>query len=48
MLDATENTNNVSGLLKLYLRSLPEPLLRFDNYETIITCCRGAPPPPLG
>ena len=42
-LEASENVNNVSGLLKLYLRSLPQPLLLFDNYETIISCCRGGP-----
>jgi len=36
-----EDVNNVTGLLKLYVRSLPQPLLLFDNYETIIACCRG-------
>lgn len=36
-IDLSEETaNDVSGLLKLYLRDMQEPLLTWDNYESIV------------
>lgn len=45
--------HTVAGLLKLYLRELPEPLMTFRLYEPFITAVRrsrewtdiGYPPP---
>lgn len=33
--------HSVSGLVKLFLRSLPEPLLRFDHYDQLVAAFRA-------
>lgn len=40
--DDKEDPHVVAGLIKLYLRRLPEPLLLFANYTTLISTCRDA------
>lgn len=34
------DTHTVAGLLKLYLRELPEPLLTFSLYEPFVAAVR--------
>ncbi|KNC69511.1 hypothetical protein SARC_17981, partial [Sphaeroforma arctica JP610] len=34
--DQEENPHNVAGLIKLYLRELPEPLMTWDMYDPFI------------
>lgn len=34
--DKQENPHNVSNVLKTWLRRLPEPLLLYENYETVV------------
>lgn len=33
MLPHNENDHNISGLLKLFIRDLPQPLLSWDHYD---------------
>lgn len=40
----SEDTHVVAALFKMYFRMLPEPLLLIENYEAIISVCRGALP----
>jgi len=39
--DEKEDVNVVTGLLKQFLGSLPEPLMLAPNYEILIAASRG-------
>ena len=33
--------HSISGLVKLFLRTMPEPLLLFDNYDRLVSAYRN-------
>jgi hypothetical protein len=35
----SENPHNVSSILKMWLRELPEPVMLFKNYEPVLNLC---------
>jgi hypothetical protein len=37
--NAIEDLHNVSGLIKLFLRELPEPLLSTEYYSELLAIC---------
>ncbi|KYQ99745.1 RhoGAP domain-containing protein [Tieghemostelium lacteum] len=45
-LEDVEDVHTVAGLLKLYLRELPQPLFPFDTYSSFIEIIKGDAPKP--
>ena len=42
--NSSVNIHNISGLVKLWLRELPEPALTFEAYPRFLAAFRGSKP----
>lgn len=38
-LETLGNIHTITGLIKLYLRDLPKPMLTFEHYDALIAAC---------